>query len=148
TISDKPSTAINSRHGFLSKKRKPIGTQRSVDESVAEDVPEKEPQARPDPGIAETSQSIPSPVAHAGSDRKHMDLDVTDVSPQPPHEQMDEGFTAMAYPKRRTSTPTGSSGHDESSSLYDELELSDSEEESQEVVPRVDAGGQGEGQAR
>nr|GFD20987.1 hypothetical protein [Tanacetum cinerariifolium] len=50
--------------------------------------------------------------------------------------------------QRRTSTPTGSSGHDESSSLYAELELSDSEEESQEVVPRVDAGGQGEGQAR
>nr|GFC61787.1 hypothetical protein [Tanacetum cinerariifolium] len=28
-----------------------------------------------------------------------MDLDVADVSPPPPPEQMDEGFTAMAYPK-------------------------------------------------
>nr|GEW95525.1 hypothetical protein [Tanacetum cinerariifolium] len=46
--------------------------------------------------------------------------------------------------KRRTSTPTGSSGHDESSSLYAELGLSDSEEESQEVVPGADAGGQGQ----
>nr|GFC49745.1 hypothetical protein [Tanacetum cinerariifolium] len=77
---------------------------------IREPVPEKyqplpevpgkgKAKARPDPGIAETSQSIPSPVAHAGSDRKHIDLDVTDVSPQPPHEQIDEGFTAMAYPK-------------------------------------------------
>nr|GEU68557.1 retrovirus-related Pol polyprotein from transposon TNT 1-94 [Tanacetum cinerariifolium] len=43
-ISDKPSTAIKSRHGFVSKKCKPISTQRSVDESVAKDIPEKEPQ--------------------------------------------------------------------------------------------------------
>nr|GEX63061.1 hypothetical protein [Tanacetum cinerariifolium] len=43
-ISDKPFTAIKSKHGFVSKKRKPISTQRSMDESVAEDVPKKEPQ--------------------------------------------------------------------------------------------------------
>nr|GFC54121.1 hypothetical protein [Tanacetum cinerariifolium] len=33
-----------------------------------------------------------------GSDREHMDLDVADVSTQPPLKQMDEGFTATAYP--------------------------------------------------
>nr|GEZ21523.1 histone deacetylase 14 [Tanacetum cinerariifolium] len=44
-------------------------------------------------------QSIPSPVVHAGLDRKHMDLDVADVSPQPFKEQLDEGFTVTAYPK-------------------------------------------------
>nr|GEW29584.1 hypothetical protein [Tanacetum cinerariifolium] len=208
-ISNKPSTTIKSRHGFVSKKRKPIRTQKSVDESVAEDVPAKEPQvndeeadvqmaleesiksmcdvprgplppvvikepkpekyqplsevprkgkakldneeesekvvpgadaggqgegqarpdpvtqaegqagpdpgaqdeghakpceqpegqAGPDPGNAETSQSMPNHMVHAGSNREHMDLDVADVSPQPPHEQMDEGFTATAYPK-------------------------------------------------
>nr|GEU99784.1 E-beta-farnesene synthase [Tanacetum cinerariifolium] len=49
--------------------------------------------------------------------------------------------------QRRTSTPTGSSGHDESSSLYAELGLLDSEEESQEVVPGDDAGGQDPGNA-
>nr|GFA08216.1 hypothetical protein [Tanacetum cinerariifolium] len=32
------------KHGFVSKKRKPISTLMSVDKSVAEDVPEKEPQ--------------------------------------------------------------------------------------------------------
>nr|GFA32265.1 hypothetical protein [Tanacetum cinerariifolium] len=43
--------------------------------------------------------SMPSLVVHAGLDREHMDLDVADVSPQPSTEQMDEGFTATAYPK-------------------------------------------------
>nr|GEV29156.1 hypothetical protein [Tanacetum cinerariifolium] len=54
----------------------------------------------PDPGNAgDDVQSIPSPVVHARSDRKHRDLDVADVSPQPSVEQLDEGFTAMAYLK-------------------------------------------------
>nr|GEX41594.1 histone deacetylase 14 [Tanacetum cinerariifolium] len=63
--------------------------------------PDEQPegQAGPDPCIAETSQPILIPVVHAGSDREHMDLNVADVSPQPPHEQMDKGFTATAYPK-------------------------------------------------
>nr|GEU80652.1 hypothetical protein [Tanacetum cinerariifolium] len=57
-------------------------------------------QAGPDPGNAGAAvQSIPSPVVHAGSDREHMDLDVADVSPQPSTEQLDEGFTATAYPR-------------------------------------------------
>nr|GEZ26658.1 hypothetical protein [Tanacetum cinerariifolium] len=46
--------------------------------------------------------------------------------------------------QRRTSTHTGSSGHDESSSLYAELRLTDSEEESKEDVPGADAGVQGQ----
>nr|GEX35408.1 hypothetical protein [Tanacetum cinerariifolium] len=55
-------------------------------------------QAGPNPGDAGAEvQSIPSPVVHAGLDRKHMDLDVADVSPQPSTEQLDEGFTATAY---------------------------------------------------
>nr|GEV01506.1 hypothetical protein [Tanacetum cinerariifolium] len=57
-------------------------------------------QAGPDPGNAgNEEQSIPSPVVHARSDRKHMDLDITDVSPQPSTEQLDEGFLATAYSK-------------------------------------------------
>nr|GEY68723.1 hypothetical protein [Tanacetum cinerariifolium] len=50
--------------------------------------------------------------------------------------------------QRRTSTPTGSSGHDESSSLYAQLGLTGSEVESDEDVPGMDAGVQDEGQAR
>nr|GFD23694.1 hypothetical protein [Tanacetum cinerariifolium] len=49
--------------------------------------------------------------------------------------------------QRHTSTPTGSSVHDESSSLYAELELTDSEVDSDEDVPGIDMGVQGEGQA-
>nr|GEV21397.1 retrovirus-related Pol polyprotein from transposon TNT 1-94 [Tanacetum cinerariifolium] len=57
-------------------------------------------QAGPDPGNAGSEvQSIPSPMVHAGSDREHMDLNAADVSPQPSTEQLDEGFTATAYPK-------------------------------------------------
>nr|GFA16592.1 hypothetical protein [Tanacetum cinerariifolium] len=72
------------------------------DKGQAGSNPDEQPkgQARPDPGNAETSQPMPSPVVHVGSDREHMDLDVADVSPQPPHEQMDEGFIATANPKR------------------------------------------------
>nr|GEY26461.1 hypothetical protein [Tanacetum cinerariifolium] len=46
----------------------------------------------------------------------------------------------------RTSTSTGSSGHDESSSLYAKLGLTNSEVESDEDVPGIDAGVQEEGQ--
>nr|GFA28020.1 histone deacetylase 14 [Tanacetum cinerariifolium] len=59
-----------------------------------------EGQAGPDPGDAEAKvQYILSHVVYVGSDREHMDLDVVDVSSQPSTEQLDEGFTATAYPK-------------------------------------------------
>nr|GEX16433.1 hypothetical protein [Tanacetum cinerariifolium] len=59
-----------------------------------------EGQAGPDPDNAGADElSMPSPVVHAGSDHEHMDLDVADVSLQPSTEQLDEGFTATAYPK-------------------------------------------------
>nr|GEZ15096.1 hypothetical protein [Tanacetum cinerariifolium] len=44
-ISDKPSKATKSKHGFVSKQHKPISTQKSVDKSVAEDIPAKEPHS-------------------------------------------------------------------------------------------------------
>nr|GEX78368.1 retrovirus-related Pol polyprotein from transposon TNT 1-94 [Tanacetum cinerariifolium] len=72
------------------------------DEGQAGSNPDEisEGQAGPDPGNAGANvHSIPSPVVHAGSDREHMDLDVADVSPQPTIEQLDEWFTATAYPK-------------------------------------------------
>ncbi|GJS05015.1 hypothetical protein Tco_0321523 [Tanacetum coccineum] len=50
--------------------------------------------------------------------------------------------------QRRSSAPTKPSGHDESSLLYAELGLTDSETESDEEVPGTDAGDQDEGQAR
>ncbi|GJX07667.1 hypothetical protein Tco_0195599, partial [Tanacetum coccineum] len=49
--------------------------------------------------------------------------------------------------QRRSSAPTEPSGHDESSSLYAELGLTDSETESDEEVPGIDARDQDKGQA-
>nr|GEX83738.1 hypothetical protein [Tanacetum cinerariifolium] len=53
----------------------------------------------PNPGDAAASQPLPSLVVHAGPNLKRMDLEVTHVSTQPHPEQIDEGFTATAYPK-------------------------------------------------
>nr|GEY65461.1 histone deacetylase 14 [Tanacetum cinerariifolium] len=150
--SDKPSPARRSKSGLVSKRHKPISSLRSVDESVAEGIPKKEPrvddeeadiqraleeslksiydaprgllrtggpnpgdqdegqaglnpdvqdegQAGPNPGDAAASQPLPSLVVHAKPNLEHIDLEVTDVSTQPQPEQMDEGFTATAYPK-------------------------------------------------
>ncbi|GKE69071.1 hypothetical protein Tco_1527143, partial [Tanacetum coccineum] len=49
---------------------------------------------------------------------------------------------------RTTSSLKAPSGHDESSSLYVELGLTDSESESDEEVPGINAGVQDEGHAR
>nr|GFB18480.1 E-beta-farnesene synthase [Tanacetum cinerariifolium] len=69
-----------------------------------------EGQARPNPGVLIEGQagSNPgddaepqpqsNPIVHAGPDFEHMDLEATDVSTQQNPEQMDEGFTATAYP--------------------------------------------------
>nr|GEX11410.1 hypothetical protein [Tanacetum cinerariifolium] len=55
-------------------------------------------QAGPDPSNAEARvQSTLSPVVHAGLDRQHMDIDVTNVSLQPSTEQLYERFTATIY---------------------------------------------------
>ncbi|GJR95756.1 hypothetical protein Tco_0267930 [Tanacetum coccineum] len=57
-----------------------------------------EGQAGSDPGVAADSQIQPSHVVHAGPNLEHMNLEVSDTSPQPNPEQMDEEFTTMAYP--------------------------------------------------
>nr|GEW61874.1 hypothetical protein [Tanacetum cinerariifolium] len=58
-----------------------------------------EGQAGPNPSDTAASQPLPSPFVHARPNLKHMDLEIADVSTQPYPEQMDEGFTATAYPK-------------------------------------------------
>nr|GEU97076.1 retrovirus-related Pol polyprotein from transposon TNT 1-94 [Tanacetum cinerariifolium] len=126
-ISDKPFKAKKSRPGVVSKRRKPVSSLQSVDELVAEDVPEKEPWV--DDEEADVQKALEESL-------KSM-YDVP-RGPLPP---------VVIREPERTSTPTGSFGHDESSSLYAELGLTDSEEESEEDVPGADAGGQGEGQA-
>ncbi|GKC02735.1 hypothetical protein Tco_0994345 [Tanacetum coccineum] len=69
-----------------------------------------EGRARPDPGVQSEgragsnpgddveSQPQSSHVVHDGPNLEHMDLEATDASTQQNPEQMNEGFTATAYP--------------------------------------------------
>nr|GEX92859.1 E-beta-farnesene synthase [Tanacetum cinerariifolium] len=169
-IFDKPSKAIKSKLGFISKKSTPISPLKSMDESVAEDVPAQEPQVDADMQRAfeeclksmydvprgsllpvvirepEPKKYQPLPeVPRKGKEKvtkEKVALDLLDLQ-KPKRKSLADQYIFQ----RCTSTLTGSSRHDESSFLYAELGQSNSEEESQEVVPGADAGGQGEGQA-
>nr|GEY50555.1 hypothetical protein [Tanacetum cinerariifolium] len=137
-ISDQPSLARKSNPGLVSKRRKPISSLRSVDESVAKGIPEKEPSV--DNEEAGVHRALEESLKSAGKGKEK----VTD-------EQVARDLLTLQMPKknspadqyifqRHTSTPTGSSGHDESSSLYVELGLIDSKVESDEDVLGIDAG--------
>nr|GEX75163.1 copia protein [Tanacetum cinerariifolium] len=126
-ISDKPSPVRKSRPGLVSKQRKPISSLRSVDESVAEGIHEKEP--RFDDEEADVQREFEESL------KSIYDAPWGPLLP-----------VVISEPER-TTTPIGSSGHDESSSLYAELGLTDSEVESDEDVAGIDAGVPDEGQA-
>nr|GFC13079.1 hypothetical protein [Tanacetum cinerariifolium] len=100
---------------------------KSVDKSVDEGIPKKEPRFDDEEADIqrEVEESLKS-VYDAPRGKSHADQFIF---------------------QRRTSTPTESSGHDESSSLCAELGLIDSEVESDKDVPGIDAGVQDEGQA-
>nr|GEZ38665.1 hypothetical protein [Tanacetum cinerariifolium] len=146
-ISDKPSPARKSRPGFVTKRRKPTSSLRSIDEYVAEGIPEKEPRfANEEANVQMALEESLKKVQGKGKEK------VTD-------EQVALDLLTLQVPKkksptdqfifqRHTSIPTGSSGHDESSSLYAKLGLTDSEVESDKDVPGMDAGVEDEGQAR
>ncbi|GJY55257.1 hypothetical protein Tco_0454372 [Tanacetum coccineum] len=60
---------------------------------------QEEGQGGTNPGDAGVSQTPSSHVVHAGPNLDHMDLGITEASSQPNTEQMDDDFTATAYPK-------------------------------------------------
>nr|GEX51453.1 hypothetical protein [Tanacetum cinerariifolium] len=150
----------------------PISTLKSVAESVAEDVPAKEPhvdteEANLQRALEESLKSmhdVPRGPLLPVVIREHEPGKYQPLPEVPgkgkakvTEEQVAHDLLSLQKPKkksladqyifqRRTSTHTGSSRHDESS--YAELKQSNSEEESEKVVPGADAGGQGEGQAR
>nr|GEV76274.1 hypothetical protein [Tanacetum cinerariifolium] len=150
--SDKPSPARKSRPGSVSKRRKPTCFLRSVDESVAEGIPEKEPRVDDEEAdvhraLEESLKSIydaprgplPPVVIREPESGKYQPLLET-----PKKKSLADRFIFQ----RRTSTPTGSSSHDESLSLYAEIGLADSEVESDEDVLGINAGVLDKGQAR
>ncbi|GJV98212.1 hypothetical protein Tco_1553464 [Tanacetum coccineum] len=72
------------------------------DEEVSPEMNAKaqeEGQGGTNPRDAGVSQTPSSHVVHAGPKLDHMDLGIAKASSQPNIEQMDEEFTAMAYPK-------------------------------------------------
>nr|GEV38430.1 hypothetical protein [Tanacetum cinerariifolium] len=153
---------------------KPTSSLRLVDESVDEGIPEKEPRVDDEEAdiqraVEESLKSIydvprgpfPSMVIREPESRKYQPL--PEVQGKGKEKVTDEHVAidrlTLQTPKkksladqfiyqRRTSTATESSSHDESLSLYAKLRLTDSEVESDEDVPWIDAGVLDEGQAR
>nr|GEU68626.1 retrovirus-related Pol polyprotein from transposon TNT 1-94 [Tanacetum cinerariifolium] len=90
--SDKPSLARRSKSGLVTKRRKPTSSLRSVDESVDEEVQGNGKEKVSDEQVALDLLTLQTPKK-----KSHADQFIF---------------------QRCTSTPTESSGHDESSSLY------------------------------
>nr|GEW23888.1 hypothetical protein [Tanacetum cinerariifolium] len=149
--SDKPSPARKSRPSSITKRCKPTSSLRLVDEFIAEGILEKEPRVDDEEAdvhraLEESLKSIydaprgllPPVVIREPKSRKYQPILETTKKKSPANQFIFQ---------RHTSTPTGSSGHDESSSLYAELGLTDSEVESDEDVLGIDVRVPDEGQA-
>ncbi|GKB13564.1 hypothetical protein Tco_0847487, partial [Tanacetum coccineum] len=155
------------------KKRKPKSSLQLIDEFVDKGVPDKEPvygdeEADMQRVIEESLKDVhdahqgplPPVVFREPNSGKFQPL--PDVQGKGKEKVSDEkvalDLLTLQTPKkkspaeqyifqRRSSAPTEPSGNDESSSLYAELGLTDSETESDEEVSGIDAGDQDEGQA-
>ncbi|GJY79010.1 hypothetical protein Tco_0484811 [Tanacetum coccineum] len=78
----------------------PIVKSGAPDEGQAGPNPgiQDEGQAGPNPGNDTVSQTLSTPGVHAGPNLEHTDAEATDATSQPQPGQMDEEFTATAYP--------------------------------------------------
>ncbi|GJS43181.1 hypothetical protein Tco_0568224 [Tanacetum coccineum] len=150
-LSKAPSPAKRSKSGKVTKKRKPKSPLQLIDEIFNEGIPENEPrlddeEATMQRAIEECLKEVhdahrgplPPVLIREPDSRKFQPLPETPKKKSP---------TEQYIFQRRTSTPTESSSHDESSSLYAELGLTVSEIESDEEVPGIVARVQDEGQA-
>ncbi|GJZ70892.1 retrovirus-related pol polyprotein from transposon TNT 1-94 [Tanacetum coccineum] len=171
--SEAPSLAKRPKAGKVIKKRKPKSSSQLIDEFVDEGVPDKEPvygdeEADMQRVIEESLKEVhdahrgplPPVVIREPDSGKFQQL--PDVQGKGKEKVSNEQvaldlLTLQTLKKkspveqyifqRRSSALTEPSGHDESSSLYAELGLTDSEAESDKEVPGIDAGDQDEGQA-
>ncbi|GJT13513.1 hypothetical protein Tco_0860555 [Tanacetum coccineum] len=147
-ISEPPSPAKRSKASKVTKKRKPKSSLLLIDEGV----PDKEPlygdeEADTQRAIEESLKEvhgahrglIPPVVLREPDSGKFQPLPKTPKKKSP---------TDQYIFQRRTSTQTEPSGHDETSSLYVELGLTDSETNFDEEVSGIVARVQDEGQAR
>nr|GEW44572.1 Gag-Pol polyprotein [Tanacetum cinerariifolium] len=122
---DKPSPAKRSKPGLLTKRRKSTSSLRSVDESVDEGIPEKEP--RFDDEEADIQRAVEESLKSVhDAPRGPFPPTLKNVSP------------AEQYLFQRcTPASTEPSGHVESPSIYVTLGLTDSDSKSNEEVPHV-----------
>ncbi|GJX17507.1 retrovirus-related pol polyprotein from transposon TNT 1-94 [Tanacetum coccineum] len=162
--SEVQSLAKRSKAGKVVKKRTKKSSLQLVDEFVDEGVPENEPRIGDEE--ADLQKAVEESLKEVHSARQGPLPPVVIREPesgkfQPlpevqgkgkekvSDEQVAHDLLTLQTPKkkchvdqfifqRRTSTPTESSGHDESSSLYAELGLTDSEMDSDEEVPRME----------
>nr|GEZ62661.1 E-beta-farnesene synthase [Tanacetum cinerariifolium] len=141
--SDKPSPARRSKPGLVTKRRKPTSSLRLVDESVNEGIPEKEP--RFDDEEADVQRALKESLKSIYDASRGPLPPVVIREPESGNINRFQRFRERAN-RKRTSTPTGSSGYDESSSLYAELRLTDSDVKSDEDVLGINAGVPDEGQ--
>nr|GEV49674.1 zinc finger, CCHC-type, retrotransposon Gag domain protein [Tanacetum cinerariifolium] len=130
-----PSPARRSKPGLVTKRRKPTSSLRSADESVDEGIPEKE--HRFDDEETDVQRALEESLKSVYDAPR---------GPLPPTPKKKSHADQYIF-QRRTSTPTESSGHDKSSSLYTELRLTDCEVESDKEVPGINARVQDKGQA-
>ncbi|GKC23643.1 hypothetical protein Tco_1025793 [Tanacetum coccineum] len=147
--------AKRAKAGKVAKKRTLKRSQQLVDEFVDEGIPLTEP--RFGDLEADTQRAIEESLKDAhGAPRGPFPLVVfreTDTGKFQPLPEVEgkgkEKFGTEQAAQRRTSAPTEPSGHDESSSLYVALGLTESNMESdKEMPPVVKSGDQDEGQAR
>nr|GEW54211.1 hypothetical protein [Tanacetum cinerariifolium] len=124
---------------LVTKRRKPTSSSRSVDESVAEGIPEKEPRVNDEEAdVHRAFEESLKKVKRKGKEKvtdEQIALDLLTL-----HTSKKKSPADQFIFQRRTSTPTGSFGHDESSSLYAELGLTDSEVESDKDMLGIDVG--------
>ncbi|GJV18059.1 retrovirus-related pol polyprotein from transposon TNT 1-94 [Tanacetum coccineum] len=143
--SEAPSPAKRSKAGKVVKKRTKKSSLQLVDEFVDEGVPENEPRIGDEE--ADLQKVVEESLKEFHSARQRPLPPVVIREPESRKFQPLPEVQGKGKEKRRTSTQTEPTGHDESSSLYAELGLTDSETDSDEEVPGIVARIQDEGQA-
>ncbi|GJS15047.1 hypothetical protein Tco_0409519 [Tanacetum coccineum] len=148
--SEAPSPTKQPKAGKVIKKRTQKSSRQLVDEFVDEGVPVNEPrfgdeEADLQKAVEECLKDVHA--AHQGPLPPVVIKEPESGKFQHLPETLKKKSPADQYIfQRRSSALTEPSGHDESSSLYAELGLTDSETESDKEVPWIDTGDQDEGQ--
>ncbi|GKC67021.1 monodehydroascorbate reductase [Tanacetum coccineum] len=136
-IPDEPSAAKRSKGGLVTKKRKPKSPLKLVDEPSNKGVPVEEPAYNEED--ADLERALELSLMEQGAQTQGPARLVVIREP--------ESGRIQLLPERRPLMPTESSAHVESPSMDAELNLTDSETESDVEASKINAGSQDEDQA-